>query len=171
MLDTLNRLLAPAAMQRATLLANHVLASEPVAMQRMAPHAGKRLRVDIAGLPAWLPPLPVLAFVVTPAGLLEWLDDAGEASLVLRVDAAEATAIASTVLAGERPPVTIEGDAALAADVGWLLQNLRWDLAADLERFLPAAVVQQLVVAGRALRSALSRLVDTLRRNGPAPLA
>lgn len=167
MFDDLNRLLASAAIERATLLANHVLASEPVAAERLRPHAGKRLRVQIDELPGWLPALPQLAFAVTRAGLLEWQAEAVEvvdAELVLRVSAAQAPAIASQVLAGQKPPLAIEGDVALAADVGWLVENLRWDIAADLERLLPPAVVQQLVVVGRRLREGLRSLLGTLRR-------
>ena len=37
-------------------------------------------------------------------------------------------------LGGTPPPVQIDGDAQLAGDVNWLLLNLRWDVAADLER-------------------------------------
>jgi ubiquinone biosynthesis protein UbiJ len=164
MFDTLNRLLATAAIERAILLANHVLAAEPVATERLLPHAGKRLRVQIDELPGWLPEPPQLAFAVTRAGLLEWQAEAGDAELVLRVSAAQAQAIASQVLAGQKPPLAIDGDVALAADVGWLIENLRWDLAADLERLLPPALVQQLVVVGRTLRAGLRNLVDTLRR-------
>jgi ubiquinone biosynthesis accessory factor UbiJ len=167
MFDALNRLLAPAAIERATLLANHVLASEPVASERLRAHAGKRVRVQIDELPGWLPALPQLSFAVTRAGLLEWQGESDEAELVLRVSAAQAPAIASQVLSGQKPPLAIEGDAALAADVGWLVENLRWDLTADLERVLPPPVVQQLVLVGRVLRSGLRSLLGTLRRGAP----
>ena len=72
MLQTLHEMLAPAAMERLTLLINHVLRREPAAVERLLPHAGRSLRVEPEGWPAWLPPLPALAFRVTPAGLLEW---------------------------------------------------------------------------------------------------
>lgn len=155
MLDAIHRLLAPAAVERATLLANHVIASEPAATQRMQPHAGRCVKVQIDALPAWLPPPPALVFAITPAGLLEWKADPSAVDLSLRLNVAEPMALARQLARGEQPAVTIEGDAALAADVGWLMANLRWDLAADLERFLPPAFVQQLVLAGRALRRAL----------------
>ena len=41
--NSLNAMLAPPVLERFTLLANHVLASEPVATQRLAPHAGKSI--------------------------------------------------------------------------------------------------------------------------------
>ena len=33
------------------------------------------------------------------------------------------------VVAGERPAIAVSGDAAFAADVDWLIDNLRWDVA------------------------------------------
>jgi ubiquinone biosynthesis protein UbiJ len=42
MLQSLHDLLAPAAMARATLVLNHVLASEPAATARLQAHAGRR---------------------------------------------------------------------------------------------------------------------------------
>lgn len=89
MLQALHDLLAPAAMSRATLVLNHVLAAEPAATDRLRPHAGRRIELQPQGWPALLPPLPRLAFAVTPAGLLDW--DAGGAGLAadlrLRFDA------------------------------------------------------------------------------------
>lgn len=176
MFDALQRpfqsLVAPAIVERATLLANHVIAAEPAALARLQPHRGRSLRVQLDGVPGWLPAPPQLVFAITPAGLLEWQGDASsrasatstaEAALVLRVDASQPGRLPSQLLAGQRPPVQIEGDAALAADVGWLIENLRWDLAADLERLLPPAVVQQLVGIGQTLRSGLASLLSAWR--------
>ena len=59
----------------------------------------------------------------------------GAADLTLRFDASNpARLLAARALAGETPAVDIDGDAQLAADVNWLMQNLRWDVEADLER-------------------------------------
>lgn len=152
-------------MERFTLLLNHVLASEPVAVQKLQPHVGKALSVELSGWPGWLPPPPPLAWAITPAGLLEWRAAAGEAArdLHLRIDMADPAAVLASALQSRPPPAAIEGEAQLAADVGWLMQNLRWDLAADLERLLPAGVVQPLLLAGRSIRSALQRLAATVR--------
>ena len=72
MFNALNLLLGSAAIERATLLANHVLASESVATQRLRAHAGRCMQLQFDGWPAMLPPLPTTAFRVTPAGLVEW---------------------------------------------------------------------------------------------------
>ena len=150
MLHALQSLLAPAAMRRTTLVLNHVLSSEPVATERLRPHAGRRIELQPQAWPGLLPPLPRLAFAVTPAGLLDWdADGAGlQADLTVRFDASNPALLAARALSGETPAVDIQGDAQLAADVNWLLQNLRWDVEADLERALGPAAAHQIVRLG-----------------------
>ncbi|MCU0969766.1 MAG: hypothetical protein MUF03_13300 [Rubrivivax sp.] len=157
MLHTLNTLLAPAVMERLTLLLNHVLGSEAVATAKLQPHAGRTVELQLAGWPALLPPPPPLAFRVTPAGLLEWcgLERSAEPELSLRVDASNPAQLLARAVAGERPTVEIVGDAALAADVSWLMQNLRWDLAADLDRLFGPAVAGSLQRFGAAVAGGL----------------
>lgn len=157
-------------MERFTLLLNHVLASEPIAVQKLQPHVGKALSVELSGWPGWLPPPPPLAWAITPAGLLEWRAAQSEAprDLHLRIDMADPAAVLASALQSRPPPAAIEGEAQLAADVGWLMQNLRWDIAADLERVFPPAVAHALARFGgmvaAALRAALERLPSILRR-------
>ena len=55
MFPDLNALLAPAVVARLTLLANHVLASEPQATRRLLPHQGRIVRLEFEGWPTWLP--------------------------------------------------------------------------------------------------------------------
>lgn len=162
MLHTLNKLVAPAAMQRLTLLLNHVLASEPVAAERLRPHAGRRLELQLLRWPSLLPQLPALVFAITPAGLLEWRGEEGgpAADLTLRMDASNPALLLTQTLGGVQPTVDIEGDAALAGEVNWLMQNLRWDLAADLERVFGPAVAAALVSVGGALAAALRTAVQ-----------
>jgi ubiquinone biosynthesis protein UbiJ len=162
MLHSLQALLAPALMERLTLVVNHVLGSEPQAMARMAPHAGRRIRLELEGWPSLLPAPPDLAFTVTAAGLMEWQPDAGEADLHVSVDASNPAWVAVRALSGDTPAVDIRGDARLAADVDWLLKNLRWDVAADLERLFGPGPAHELhrwgsLLAG-AMRSAFARL-------------
>ena len=168
MLHTLDRLFTPALMNRLTLALNHVLASEAVATGRLLPHAGRRVRVELLNWPPLLPPAPSLAFELTPAGLLEWcgIEPPAGADLSLRIDAANPALLMARLAAGERPAVSIDGDAALATDVDWLVQNLRWDVAADLEAVIGPVAAEQVhrlgVALARGLRAALGKL-DTLR--------
>lgn len=149
-------------MERLTLVVNHVLAAEPAATQRLAVHRGRRLEVELAGWPTLLPPPPRLAFTVTPAGLLEWrADDAGATStladLHVRIDASNPALLAARVMVGDVPPVEVQGDATLATDVHWLLDNVRWDVAADLERFFGPRIAHEVARAGSALARAMRR--------------
>lgn len=157
MFQTLNSLLAPAVMERLTLVINHVLGAESVATERLKPHAGRTVELAASGWPSLLPPPPALAFRVTPAGLLEWcgLERGPAADLTVRVDASNPALLVGKALGGDLPPVAVEGDALLAGDVNWLLQNLRWDVAADLERFFGPVVAQQLHKLGSAVAAAL----------------
>ncbi len=173
-LNGLNTLLAPPVLERITLLANHVLASEAVATQRLAPHAGKSIAILWRGWPALLPPPLPMAWRVTPAGLLEWrgLPAEGQgpaAELTLTIDATEPARLLATLLNAAIPEAEIAGDAALAADVGWLMQNLRWDIAADLERFFPPMVAQGLAQLGGALAAMVRDAVSRLPRMQPSP--
>jgi len=155
MLQTLNALLAPALMDRLVLVVNHALSAEPQAVERLLPHRGRVLRLDLLQLPRLLPAPPPLALRVTPAGLVEWCREPVDADLRVRLEAANPAALALRALSGEMPPLAIEGDAQLAADVDWLLKNLRWDVADDLDRLFGPAVAQQLHRLGSALARAL----------------
>ena len=159
MWQTLHEMLAPAAMERLTLLINHVLRREPAAVERLLPHAGRSLRVEPEGWPAWLPPLPALAFRVTPAGLLEWCgaEPDATADLRLRVPDADPARLALQALSGRPPEVQVEGDARFAADASWLVENLRWDIADDVERLLGPAAAQALLPVLSAARAGLAR--------------
>ena len=161
MLHTLHQMLAPAALERLTLLVNHVLHGEAVATARLLPHVGKVVQVDVTAWPSLLPPLPSLAWRITPAGLLEWTGPSPDAAADLRlaVAADNPALLGARLLAGELPPVDVSGDAHLAGEVNWLMQNLRWDPAADLERVFPPAVAQGLHRAGSALAQGLRAAV------------
>ena len=160
MRPALHEMLAPAAIERLTLLINHVLGREPVAMERLKPHAGRVVLLQAEGWPSLLPPWPVLAFRVTPAGLLEWCGQEASPTpdLQVRLDASNPAMLVLGALSGRQPAVHVEGDARLAGDVNWLLENLRWDLADDLQRLLGPAPAQLLAQAGPAIQKALAQL-------------
>lgn len=157
MFHAFNALLAPAVMERLTLLVNHVLAGEQEAMDRLRPHAGSCIELQLANWPALLPAPPALAFCITPAGLLEWCsDNVPQADLTLHVDAANPALLFAHALNGEVPAVAIEGSGALATQVNWLIANLRWDIAADLERAFGPRIAHRLARLGSALARALA---------------
>ncbi|MDH4393417.1 MAG: hypothetical protein QE285_18590 [Aquabacterium sp.] len=164
MLQNLNALMAPALMDRLVLVVNHVLAAEPQAVARLLPHQGRVLRLDLMQLPRLLPAPPQLAFRVTPAGLVEWCRDPVDADLRVRLDAANPAALAFQALGGQTPAVVIEGDANLAADVDWLLKNLRWDVADDLQRLFGPAAAHELHRLGTGLAQALRTALNSVRQ-------
>ena len=175
MLHTFQTLVGTAIAERATLLINHVLASEPAAARRLRPHAGRCIQWTITAWPRPLPPRPALAFRVTPAALVEWCgaDMPTDADLSVSVDASNPAMTLAKALVGERAPLEIAGDAAFATDVNWLFDNLRWDVQDDLARIVgpvPAREVARLagsVAVG--LREAVRTMGKLVARRGGAP--
>ena len=160
MLQSLQALFVPATLERLVLVVNHVLASEPVAVARLMPHQGRLIALELQQWPAWLPAPPLLKFRVTPAGLLEWcgLDDAAPPDLSVQLNAANPAALFAHSLAGEPPPLHVTGHAALATDIQWLVDNLRWDVEADLERLFGPVVAHQVARLGSSVAAGLRGL-------------
>jgi len=133
-------------LHRLVLFLNHVLMSEPQAMQRLARQRGQRIELVWQKMHLKLQP--------TPAGLLERQDFEG---FDLRLTVTEATplALASTLARGEKPKVRIEGDVQLAAEVNWLIDNVRWDAEEDLARLIGDAPAHALSTLARQAWSAL----------------
>jgi ubiquinone biosynthesis protein UbiJ len=138
-------------MQRLTLFANHVIASEPAASSRLAAHTGRCLQLHFEAWPSLLPPPPSAAFRVTPAGLVEWCGAEGCTNPDLRVtiDASNPALALAQAVAGTRPKVDVAGDAAFATDLNWLFDNLRWDVQDDLARVVGQAPAREIArIAG-----------------------
>jgi len=170
-LTALSDLVLPAATARFVLLANHVLSAAPVAPARLKAHAGRVLRVEVENWRGPLPPPPALTLRVSPAGLLETLEEGAEVAvpdLRLRVDASQPFAAATKLAQGELPPLQIEGDVAFAADVNWVIANVRWDIAADLEKVVGPTLAEGLSRAGTqvlgAARQVANGVASVLRR-------
>jgi len=164
----------PAVRARSVLFANHVLGGCEPATTRLKVHPGKVLRVDVSGWPGLVPVPPPLMVRITPAGLLETLDAAEESgatvALQVRLDVSSPRLIVEKVFAGALPPVLIEGDAALAADFSWIAQNVRWDPAADAERFFGPLVAEgvtrasaQLSQAAELAKAAMGQMMDMMQ--------
>jgi len=157
--------LGSAAMERITLLLNHVIAAEAVATEKLRAHSGRSISLQWTGWPGLLPPPPVVAFLVTPAGLLEWCGEQApeQPDLKLSIDASNPLRLMGQWLSGERPQVGIEGDSALAADVSWLIANLRWDIEDDVARIIGQAPAHELSRAAGAIGAGLREAVRTLQ--------
>lgn len=175
MLHSLQALASRAVIERAILLANHVIAGEPVAAQRLRVHAGRVLVLSLEGWPALLPAVPPLGIRVTPAGLLEWCGDELPDTPELRVtvDASNPALALVRALGGEKPRIEVAGDAQFATDVNWLFDNLRWDLEDDLAKVVGDAPARELAKFGGSVATALREavrgigsLASRLRRAG-----
>jgi ubiquinone biosynthesis protein UbiJ len=151
-------------MPRLVLLVNHVLSAEPTASDRLRPHAGKCIQLQLRDPPALLSWLPSgLTVAVTAAGLLEWQPEATErADLVATLDASNPAQAVADAVAGRRPRVEVAGDAAFAADVSWLIDHLRWDVQDDLARLVGDGPAVQLMRVGKAVATGLRDAVKTV---------
>lgn len=169
MVSTLTSGLTDAVLARLILLANHVLASEPTATQKLQPFAGRSIDLHVSTSPstpallqtlaAWLPEKVHLQ--ITPAGLLERLDapqpEPSGAGLRIAIEVPPPWSALQLLVKRERPQVSIEGDAALAEAASWLMKNLRWDLEDDLARWLGTPPAQVLRGVAEQVRLALGR--------------
>lgn len=152
-------------MQRLTLLINHVLSAEPAAPMRLKAHAGKEINFRLDGWPGLLPSPPSLLFMITPAGLVEWSassSQGGESQLTWVIDARNPVRL--LLSPASRTPMDVVGDPLFAADVRWVLENLRWEVADDLARIVGPQGAHRLTVFGRSALDALNAL---WRRRAP----
>ena len=137
--------------QRIVLFLNHVLIQEKQAQDRLLRQKGRVVHVRWG--------LFGIDLVVTPAGLLDRAMPQAKPDLLLSVAAESPMVVIQSVLAGKPPPVKIEGDVQLAAEVGWLAENLRWDAEEDLSRLIGDAPAHALGNASRRLLEGLKQFL------------
>ena len=137
--------------RRIVLLLNHVLMQEPQAMERLVRQKGRVV------LTQWR--TFTFKLLVTPAGLLDVALQDAQADLTLVVTEESPLAIAQALMQGAKPPVRIEGDVQLAAEVNWLVDHVRWDMEEDLARILGDAPAHAMAEAARSLAQALQQFV------------
>jgi len=178
--------IGPVALPRLTLLLNHIVSSESAAMARLKPHAGRVIDIRwtssfVLPFAAFLSPgstsqdwaPPPMRLAITPAGLFELQDadaptDTSGSGLTLTVHLSAPWTVVRRAMQGERPEVTIEGDAGLAEAASWLMSNLRWDLEDDLARWLGNTPTQMLRTLGESIKQAFLRWRPSTRP-GNAP--
>ena len=141
-----------------------------MATERLKPFAGRVLEMQLRHWPAVLPPWPPLVFRITAAGLLEWVElEAGAesgADLTVGVDASNPALLAwqgvASLWGQPKPAIEVAGDAALAAEVNWLAENLRWDVADDLQRILGPGPALAFSPGGKGATEAMCGLAPHL---------
>ena len=102
-----------------------------------------------------------MQLAATPAGLWE-LAPAATPDLLLTVTDTSPFDLAKSALRGDKPGVRIEGDVQFAAEVNWLIENVRWDAEEDLSRFIGDAPAHTLGKIGRGMAEALKNFVSKL---------
>jgi len=139
---------------RIVLSLNHVLQQEPQAMERLARQAGKSALIE------WAPwSLQVQA---TPAGLLDRVEPA-ERAPDLRIQITDALPqLMAKAARGDKPSIHIEGDVALAADINWLIDHVRWDYEEDLSRLMGDSAAHTLAQGLRAAAGALRQFASAI---------
>ena len=137
--------------QRLVLFLNHVLMQEKEAQLRLARKKGSVIHLRWGAF--------ALNLLITPAGLTDRATSALPADLTLSVAMEAPWVVAQSVLEGKAPPVKIEGDVQLAAELGWLADNLRWDVEEDLSRIMGDVPAHAIAGAGQRLLAALREFV------------
>lgn len=152
------------AQQRIVLLLNHVLGQEPEAMARLKRQVGRVVLFRWRNIE--------LKLSATPAGLLERATAGAAPELTLTVAEESPFVLAQAAMRGEKPPVRIEGDVQLAAEVNWLADHVRWDIEEDVARLIGDAPAHAAGELARSALAALRRFVGQGRPGaGPAAAA
>jgi ubiquinone biosynthesis protein UbiJ len=134
---------------------NHLLAQEPMAAEQLRSHAGSSVLIQALQTE--------LHLRITPVGWFELSEPGVSPDLCLILDLTSPQELIPLLWSQQLPAVRIEGDAALAARVQWLLDHLRWDWADDLERWLGPAAAATLEQGIRACQAGLQRFLAGAR--------
>lgn len=148
---------------RLVLLLNHVLMQEPQAQDRLRRQKGKPVRVQWGDFQ--------LTLAATPAGLLERAAPDLKPELSMTLTQTSLLALARTMMLGDKPQVDVQGDVQLAAEVGWLVDNVRWDVEEDLSRAVGDATAHTLVRFARSAAQALKGFVGRVVPAAPGGAA
>lgn len=129
---------------RLVLLLNHVLMQEPMACSRLVSQENKVVILRWRQFD-W-------RLQVTPAGLFNLASLDAMPQLTLTIQTTSLADMAQVLGRSEKPQLQIEGDVELAAELSWLADHVRWDIAHDLSRILGDAPAQFLTSALLNLR-------------------
>ncbi|RYX90886.1 MAG: hypothetical protein EOO28_27865 [Comamonadaceae bacterium] len=146
--------------QRLVLFLNHVLMQEKEAQDRLMRKKGSviQARWGVFGID----------LLVTPAGLFDRAAPGSRSDLTVTVAGDSPMVVVQSVMSGKAPPVKIEGDVQLAAELGWLAENLRWDLEEDLSRLLGDIPAHAIADAGRRILAGLKQFMTPSAANASA---
>lgn len=141
---------------RLVIFLNHVLMQEPAAQERLKRQKGKPVRMQWGDFH--------LTLAATAAGLLERPADGPLPELTMTLTQHSPLAIAQRVISGDKPEVDVQGDVQLAAEVAWLVDNVRWDVEEDLSRVVGDATAHTIGRFSRSAAQAVRRFADRVPR-------
>jgi ubiquinone biosynthesis protein UbiJ len=127
----------------ATSALNHVLRASPLAMQRLARHAGRTAAFHVG--PVWL------AFTVQTTGEVTAALPSAARDLEVRISPFLLPRLAAGEEAAFRD-IEMQGDMELAQEISYLARNLRWDAAEDLSKVVGDVAAERIVGGAKALR-------------------
>ena len=141
--------------QRLVLFLNHVLMAEKEAQDRLRRKKGNVIHVRWGVF--------AIDLVITPAGLFDRVavgaDNPPKADLLVSVAIDSPRNVVESLLSGKAPLVKIEGDVQLAAELGWLAENLRWDVEEDLSRIIGDIPAHAIADAGRRIFAGIKQFI------------
>ena len=141
---------------RLVIFLNHVLMQEPSAQERLKRQKGKPVRMQWGDFH--------LTLAATAAGLVERPLGNPTPELTMTLTQQSPLAIAQRMMLGDKPEVDVQGDVQLAAEVAWLVDNVRWDVEEDLSRVVGDATAHTIGRFARSAAEAVRRFVDRVPR-------
>ena len=139
---------------RVVLFLNHVLMQEPEAMERLGDQSGRIARVQWRAYS--------MALQITPAGLLDLAPVSATPDLRIEVVESSPFSIAQSAMRGDKPTILIDGDVRFAADINWLVDNVRWDVEEDLARIIGDAPAHAIGSVAKRVAQALRSFVNSM---------
>lgn len=135
---------------------NHLLAKEKWASEKLQAHANKIACFDLQAF--------ALRVKVGADGMLESVAEDAQADVTIRIKLSDLSQILQ-----QRDKafsyVKIDGDADLANTISYLSDNLRWEVEADLSRFVGDLAAVKLVSTAKALTENLKRTQQSVQEN------
>jgi len=120
---------------------NHVLRSAPLALERLAKHAGRTVAFHVGPI--------TLPFTIQTTGEVTAAVPAASRDLDVRISPFLLPRLAANEEAAFRD-IEMQGDMELAQDISFLARHLRWDVEEDLSRVVGDIAAQRLVSGARA---------------------
>jgi ubiquinone biosynthesis protein UbiJ len=119
---------------------NHVLRSAPLALERLAKHAGRTIAFHVGPV--------TVAFTIQTTGEVTAALAGAVRDLDVRISPFLLPRLAANEEAAFRE-IEMKGDMELAQEISFLARNLRWDVEEDLSRVVGDIAARRIVAAAR----------------------